>query len=49
MDLFEASCLGVHLHGLCADIAIEELTQYCVMANDLINYLPSAIKKIIEN
>lgn len=47
MDLFEASCLGTHLHGLCADIAVQKLTQYSVMSNDLINYLPNAIKIII--
>lgn len=47
-DLFEGACLGVYLHGLCADLAVKDLTNYSVMANDLINHLPSAIK-IVQN
>jgi len=46
MDIFEASCLGVYLHGLCGDIARNELTEYCVMAQDLISSIPNAIKHI---
>lgn len=46
MDLFEGACLGTYLHGLCADIAQTDLSEYCVMANDLINYLPKAIKSL---
>ena len=37
--------LGVYLHGLCGDIAAENLTAYSVMAQDLINFIPEAIKK----
>jgi NAD(P)H-hydrate epimerase len=44
MDIFEASCLGVHLHGLCGDLAKKKLTQYSVMAEDLISFIPEAIK-----
>ncbi len=44
MDLFEASCLGVYLHGLCGDIAAKKLTQYSVMAEDLISFIPQALK-----
>lgn len=44
MDLFEASVLGVHLHGLSGDIAKEKLTEYSVMADDLISFIPNAIK-----
>lgn len=45
MDIFEGAILGVYLHGLCGDIAAENLTQYSVMARDLIEYIPQAIKK----
>ena len=48
MDIFEASCLGVYLHGLCGDLAKEDLSSYCVMADDLISYIPKAIK-IFQN
>lgn len=44
MDLFEAAVLGVYLHGLSGDLAKEELTEYSVMAEDLISYIPYAIK-----
>lgn len=40
MDLFEAASLGAYLHGLCGDFARENLTEYSVMANDLIEYIP---------
>lgn len=44
MNVFEASCLGVYLHGLCGDIARNKLTQYSVLAEDLISFIPDAIK-----
>lgn len=48
MQSFEAAKLGVYLHGLCGELASKELTEYGVMANDLINYIPAAIKSIIS-
>ena len=42
-----AAILGVFLHGLSGDIASLELTKYSVLASDVINFLPYAIKKII--
>lgn len=47
MDIFEGACLGVYLHGLCADIKAQEFTQYSVMANDIIDAIPEAIKTIL--
>lgn len=49
MDLFEASALGVYLHGLCGDLAKEELTEYSVMAEDLISYIHLSIKKYTKS
>lgn len=46
MDLFEGSSMGVYLHGLCGDIKAKELTQYSVMAEDLINAIPDAVKTL---
>ena len=48
MDIFEASCLGVYLHGLCGDIAAQKLSQYCVMAEDLIDCIPEAVKTYLS-
>lgn len=47
MDLFEATVMGVYLHGLCGDLAKEKLTEYSVMADDLISFIPFAIKSIL--
>lgn len=48
MDLYEAACLGVYLHGLSGDIAKEKLTEYSVMAEDLISFIPEAIKYYLK-
>lgn len=48
LDCANAAILGVYLHGLCGEIASKELTEYSVMATDQINYIPSAIKQILE-
>ena len=44
---FEAAKLGVYLHGLCGDLAKNDLTAYGVLASDLVRYIPQAIKTII--
>ena len=49
MDMFEGACLGVYLHGLCGDLAKEKLTEYSVMAEDLISFIPDAIKFYLKN
>ncbi len=46
LDLYSACVTAVYLHGLAGDIARDNLTEYSVMANDLINYIPEAIKQI---
>ena len=45
-SIYEAAVLAVYIHGLSGDIARDELTEYCVMASDLIDYIPKAIKRI---
>ncbi len=40
---FEASQLGVYLHGLAGDIAAQEKTQPGIIASDVIEYLPNAL------
>lgn len=47
MELFEAAKLGVYLHARSGEIASNELTEYCVLASDLPNYLHYAIKENI--
>lgn len=44
---YDASCLGVYLHGLAGDLAKNDLTEYGVLATDTIRYIPYAIKKLL--
>ena len=46
-DLLTDTALCVYLHGLCGDIAAESLTEYSLMAGDIINALPAAFKKLV--
>lgn len=43
MEAFYAAKLGVYLHGLSGDIAVEELTHNGLIASDIIDYLPRAL------
>lgn len=44
-----AAIVATFLHGLAADIGAAELTQYCLSAHDLLNYLPVAFRSVIAN
>jgi hydroxyethylthiazole kinase-like uncharacterized protein yjeF len=43
---FEAAALGAYLHGLAADIAAREKTEYALLASDVIEALPAAFRKL---
>ena len=47
MNIFDASVLGVYLHGLAGDLAKEDLSEYGVLATDTIRYIPLAIKNYL--
>ncbi len=42
---FEAAVLGVYLHSFAGDIAANKLGEYSLMASDIIDALPEAIKE----
>ena len=44
IDSFSAAKTGVYLHGLAADLAAKDKTQNCLIASDVLDYLPKAIK-----
>lgn len=48
LDLFDAACFGVYLHGLAGDKAAEEFTQPGMIASDLIDFLPKALKEFLN-
>jgi NAD(P)H-hydrate epimerase len=41
---FDAARLGTHLHGLAGDLAAEKLGQVSLIASDLVDFLPAAIR-----
>lgn len=43
-DVEKAVVTGVYLHGLAADLILSDKTEYSLLASDLINGLPDAIK-----
>jgi len=46
LDCFEAAKFGVYLHGLAGDLAAKDKTENCLIASDIIEYLPEVIKHI---
>jgi NAD(P)H-hydrate epimerase len=46
LTVSEAALAGSYLHGLAADIAVKDLTEFCLIATDLLVYLPKAIKSL---
>lgn len=42
---FDAAKYGVYLHGLCGDLAAKEKTEISLIASDIIEKIPEAIKK----
>ena len=45
---FDASCLGVYIHGSAGDLAKNDLTAYGVLASDTVRYIPNALKKLTK-
>ena len=46
LEGFEATSLGVYLHGLTGDIAREEKGSYSVLASDLVDSISKILKEI---
>ncbi len=44
----EAALLGMYIHGLAADLAVEELGEESLIASDISNYIGKAFKSIIK-
>jgi ADP-dependent NAD(P)H-hydrate dehydratase / NAD(P)H-hydrate epimerase len=42
----DAACLGVYLHGLAGDLAVENLSEEALIASDIIKHLGLAFKKL---
>jgi ADP-dependent NAD(P)H-hydrate dehydratase / NAD(P)H-hydrate epimerase len=46
LNAFEAAKTGVYLHGVAGDLAVKEKTQISLIASDIIDKIPNAIKKM---
>jgi NAD(P)H-hydrate epimerase len=47
MNLFDSASIGAYIHGLSGDIAKEKLTEFGMIASDIIDNIPYAFKKIV--
>lgn len=48
MDAGNAAIAGVYLHGLAGDLASEKLGMHGMLAGDVVDMLPLAIKRVLE-
>ncbi len=48
-SLEAAACLGVYLHGLAGELASKTLSEYGVLASDLLRYIPLAFKSVLNS
>lgn len=48
MSCFDAAKLSVYLHGRAGELASFDLSEYGVLASDVLKYIPVAIKKLLE-
>ncbi|MFH1784470.1 MAG: NAD(P)H-hydrate dehydratase [bacterium] len=45
-SLLRAAVMGAYLHGMAADIAVKDKTEMGLIATDILNYMPRAMKKL---
>ena len=48
VNIENAVCIAVFLHGITGEIASKALSEYSVLASDLIKYIPMAIKAVLN-
>lgn len=49
ISLEEAACCAVYIHGITSEVASKSMSEYCVLASDLIKYIPLAMKAILNS
>ena len=48
LPVFDAACLSTWAHGRAGDLAAEELGQTSLIATDLLDYLPAALRELAD-
>ena len=46
LGAFDAACLAAWIHGRAGDLAAEKLTEVCLIAADLLDFLPAAVREV---
>lgn len=46
LNTYDAALLGVYLHGLTGEVASENLSEYSVLASDLLKFIPVVVKNL---
>jgi len=49
VSLESSACCAVYIHGIASEIASKAMSEYCVLASDLVKYIPFAMKAILTN
>ena len=49
ISLEESACCAVYIHGIASEIASKSMTEYSVLASDLIKYIPLAMSALLNN
>jgi hydroxyethylthiazole kinase-like uncharacterized protein yjeF len=47
VGLFASAAASVYLHGLAGDLGADDKTEYCLMAGDIMDYIPRAFKECL--
>jgi NAD(P)H-hydrate epimerase len=47
LEPFDAAQLGVHVHGLAGDLARDQIGEVSLIATDLLDFLPAALRQIL--
>ncbi len=48
LSIFDAAQLGVHVHGAAGDLARDQVGEISLIATDLLDFLPAAIRRCVE-
>lgn len=48
MPILDATCLGAYIHGLAGDAAAAKLSEYSLIASDIVDNIPTVLKNAVD-